>query len=295
MKEKTNDKTDEEITEKIEENDSQEIEKNQEDNITNEKKENKSGNFSYLYFVAVLVFIEAILIGYSQYLNNNLNSMNIQTSVEVAEEKINYYEEGFNYLTIGNSITKHEINDVWFTESGMAATTPDKDYFHLVSTHLKDKYGKGNFKAHNFKRWEVTPESRTDLLHSLDEVLDRDLNLVTIQLGENFDDIENYKEKSIELINYVKVSCPKAQIIWVDNFFFKDKSDIDKEIVEECNIELADLSEIRNNEDYSTEYGTPVYDDLGLSHLITDYGVMTHPNDIAMKYIADKIIELIKE
>lgn len=52
---------------------------------------------------------------------------------------------GFNYLAIGNSITCHGITDFWWNEAGMAATTKEKDFVHLVAAGVKKVGGKQMF------------------------------------------------------------------------------------------------------------------------------------------------------
>ena len=52
--------------------------------------------------------------------------------------------EGFNYLAIGNSITCHGITDFWWNEAGMAATTKEKDFVHLVAAGVKNIGGGKN-------------------------------------------------------------------------------------------------------------------------------------------------------
>lgn len=41
---------------------------------------------------------------------------------ELDKSSIEWDSENFNYLAIGNSITKHPINDYWWSECGMAAS-----------------------------------------------------------------------------------------------------------------------------------------------------------------------------
>lgn len=64
--------------------------------------------------------------------------------------RVNYSDTAFNYVAIGNSITKHVINDYWWNEIGMAATSQDKDYVHLISSYLEDLHGEVCMNAVNF-------------------------------------------------------------------------------------------------------------------------------------------------
>ena len=55
------------------------------------------------------------------------------------------------------------------------------------------------------------------------------LDLVTIQLGENVNDTVTYEEDYEELINYIHKHAPHAQIIVIDDFWSgDDKSTLKK-------------------------------------------------------------------
>ena len=58
-------------------------------------------------------------------------------------------------------------------------------------------------------------------------------------------------------------------------------------------LEFADLSAIKGNVEYQCGLGTIVYDNQGNQHIVQHEGVAGHPGDKGMKYIADRIIELI--
>lgn len=56
-------------------------------------------------------------------LNNNLEMANEtinRLKQQITEYDIQYIDNGFNYLAIGNSITKHKKCDYWWNEIGMA-------------------------------------------------------------------------------------------------------------------------------------------------------------------------------
>ncbi len=50
--------------------------------------------------------------------------------------KSNVSEDIFDYLAIGNSITLHGICDYWWGNYGMAASSIDNDYYHLVCNNI---------------------------------------------------------------------------------------------------------------------------------------------------------------
>ena len=203
--------------------------------------------------------------------------------------------DGFDYLAIGNSITKHGMCDYWWTESGMAATEEDKDYVHQVVLELNDKKGSINFFAYNFYAWEVQGTDRAETLQLLDSFLSPQLDLVTIQLGENASDTNTLEQDSEELIRYIAAVCPNAQIMVVGEFWEDSlKDEIKREACLNTEAVFIDLSAIWNNSEYQAGLGTTVYGSDGEEHIIDHEGVARHPNDKAMRYIAEQIIKEVK-
>lgn len=50
---------------------------------------------------------------------------------ESNKSSVNWNPDDYNYLAIGNSITIHQLNEYWWNECGMAATTAENDYAHI--------------------------------------------------------------------------------------------------------------------------------------------------------------------
>ena len=118
-----------------------------------------------------------------------------------------------HYLIIGNSITKHGINNDWPIERGMAATENDKDYVHVLEKLFKadgisdvkytiEPYGTTSIKA--AKEFAQT-NLKTVSGHSLD--------LIILQIGENIIDdapLSDYLEVVKEMIADLKKQVPRA-------------------------------------------------------------------------------------
>lgn len=204
--------------------------------------------------------------------------------------------KGFNYLAIGNSITKHGINEYWWNEVGMAASSKGNDYFHLVANWLNAKFGANSENkvtnvAYNGAYWEVQANDRSEILEYWDGYLSEKLNLVTIQLSENVSDLTTFETDFREMVKYVSTKCPKAQIIVIDDFWDDKKSELKKKAISGLKVDFVDLSEIRGKKEYQAGMGTTVYDADGGEHTIEHKGVAAHPGDKGMKYYAEKIIE----
>ena len=152
----------------------------------------------------------------------------------------------FKYLAIGNSITKHGICSYWWNNCGMSASLQANDYFHIVKRYIASKYKIGkDINAYNFNIWEVQSLDRDETLFFLDEFLDCEMCLVTIQLGENVIDVTTYEYDFISLVNYIKKRCPQCKVFIIGDFWYsKDRGEIKKNIAKECNAIYISLSDI---------------------------------------------------
>lgn len=90
---------------------------------------------------------------------------------------VDWNPDDYNYLAIGNSITIHPLNEYWWNECGMAASTAEKDYVHQVASALDAKY-----YAYNFATREMMEHDRGETLSLLDGLLSEELDLVTIPI-----------------------------------------------------------------------------------------------------------------
>lgn len=174
----------------------------------------------------------------------------------------------------------------------MAATSAENDYYHIVVDHLKDINNEVNDYAFNFSIWETLYTDRSETIEVLDHYLDRSLDLITIQLGENVSNLDTFESDFEYLINHISEVSPSAEVIVIGDFWESDNRDeIKKEVSEKCGVKYISLNEIKDKKEYECGIGTKVYGEDGEAHIVEHTGVAAHPNDKAMKYIADKIIE----
>lgn len=209
------------------------------------------------------------------------------------KEKAIYNEDNYNYLAIGNSITIHNTCEYWWGKYGMAASQKENDYYHLIVNELlKDR--KVTSYICGLSVWEELTHDRNQGLQFLDSYLDEQLDLITIQLSENMSDISTLTTDFIDLINYIKQKCPNTKIILIDDFWDNEKSNLKKKVAEESDVGFADLSLIRNKNEYMSEMGAEVIGDDGNVYIINHEGVAKHPNNLGMKYIAEQVLGLIR-
>ena len=211
------------------------------------------------------------------------------------EGKVSYNTEGINYLAIGNSITLHGICDYWWGRWGMAASSREKDYVHLVTSYLQSKNDKVFAMPINFSTWEVTGTDRAQTLQGLDKYLSDQLDLVTIQLSENASDLTTFEQDCKELFAYIKNGCSNAHIIVIDEFWdIGAKHTYKLNAANEMNLDFVSLAEIAGDEAYRSSIGAVVNGDDGNTHIVEHAGVAAHPGDLGMQYYASKIIEKIE-
>lgn len=239
-------------------------------------------------------------LGYKLYLHEKQQNSEIQkisNELSLLKRKNNQADivwngDEYNYLAIGNSITKHGLADYWWnSSSGMAASTADKDYVHLVGKYLESVNDKCHFEAYNFSIWETMSYDRAETYEVLDSYLSESLDLVTIQLGENVSETTTFENDFIELVNHIQISCPKAKILIIGDFWYaEDRTEVKKNVASEMNIVYVNLEEIIGYESYMCGLGTIVYGADGEAHTVEHDGVAGHPGDKGMEYIADRII-----
>lgn len=198
-----------------------------------------------------------------------------------------YRNDAYNYLAIGNSIT---VVSSW--GHGMSASSTDNDYYSIVCAWLAKNKGEVVSYRYNFATWEKV-EDRSKTLGLIDVLLDDKLNLVSIQLGENVNNIKHYDEDLKYLIEYIRERAPKAQIIIVGDFWSKNRNDIRRNVAESAGVSFADLSMVINNKSYEAKVGDTCILSDGKKITITSQQA-THPGDSGMKYISDKIISRIE-
>lgn len=130
-----------------------------------------------------------------------------------------------NLLFIGNSITKHGECSYWPGEWGMAASSPENDYVHLLVNKLRKSGQHVEYADINFFKWEIMDHDRDEVLPLLDDLLDKSYDYIIVQLGENISSVANLEGDFRSLLIYLQKSCLKKNILVCSSFFQKDDVD----------------------------------------------------------------------
>ena len=201
-------------------------------------------------------------------------------------------DDSFDYLAIGNSITKHGLADYWWGEWGMAASDADHDYYHRVVGMLKrNSMNTVNSAVVSGYTWEVQSHDRDEALETIDPYLTYGIDLVTVQLSENASDLSTFEADFSSLLRHIKDVCGNnCQVIVIDDFWSEEKHNLKKNVCEEFDILFVDLSDIRGVAEYQVGMGTAVSGEDGEEHIIEHSGVAGHPGDEGMRIIAERVL-----
>ena len=84
-------------------------------------------------------------------------------------------------------------------------------------------------------------------------------------------------------------------IIVIDDFWVSGSVSIQKKsVANKYNAAFIPLDPIKGKEEFMCGIGTNIFDSEGKKHIVEHEGVAKHPNDAAMKFIADSILQCVK-
>lgn len=206
--------------------------------------------------------------------------------------------EKFKILIIGNSLSYHGIaKEVgWNYISGMAASSIEKDYAHLLYNKIENKLQNRKIclRISQFAAFERDLASFDQ--KSIDSLIKYQPDLIIFQLGENVkvqsqDDEILFEEKYIELINSFKKNGNPQTICTTPFFPSLPKNKIVKKVALSTNSYLVDLSHLPLLE--SENYAKDEKNYLGDKSVWKVGGIGIHPGDIGMENIAKQIFIII--
>lgn len=225
--------------------------------------------------------METIISSQNEYFEERFNQ-----TTNYFEYQIDYRENGFNYLAIGNSLT---LIKSW--GHGICSTRNDNDYFNLLVIDLKNNNNDVVAYPINFSLWEQNVD-RKKTLKLLDVYLSKYLDLITIQLGENIRNTQGYHNDLKELIEYVRSKAPKAKIVLIGDWWSIDRNNIRKNVAKETGVLFVDTSRLINDIEYQSKEGT-VCEGVNGSRQVVSKIAETHPGDKGMMAIYQGILKVL--
>lgn len=195
---------------------------------------------------------------------------------------INRENKGLKILFVGNSITRHDVKESigWFGNYGMAASSEDKDYVHLLASKVSHKHPDAAFCVCQGAEWERSHQKNEENLEMFEAAKDFGADIIVFRLIENCPgqdlNAELFIEKFNELIDYLSEKNP-AKII-ITSSFWKHFGD-------------SLLEQIAKMRDCAFVYLGDLGEDESMMAIgkFEHSGVAAHPGDKGMQTIADRI------
>ena len=218
---------------------------------------------------------------------NQLDKNTVKAENQLKPSQYVHFERaensGLRVLFIGNSITLHgEKPDIgWNVCWGMAASSKEKDYVHLLEAKISERHPDAVFCICQMAGWECNYKTGEDLLSKeYQAAADFAADVIVLRLVENCPgkdyDEECFVEQYKKLLAFMNPSG-KANII-LSTSFWKHPFDAGlRRVAEEYQlplVELGDLGEL---------------DEMKAVGLFWHSGVAAHPGDLGMATIADRL------
>ncbi|PAZ04166.1 MAG: hypothetical protein CAK86_06175 [Opitutia bacterium AMD-G1] len=195
-------------------------------------------------------------------------------------------------LFVGNSITSHgpKADIDWHGNWGMAATSLDKDYVHVVTKALAAKQGiTPTIMVKNVADFERAHVGY-DIVGKFADAAAFKADLVILCIGENVAALKTpeaqakYQEQVTALLKTLK-SNPKAQIVVRSSFWANTAKDTAmRQACETVGGSFVDISALSKDEKNYARSERPY------KHA----GVANHPGDRGMAAIAEEIVKVVK-
>lgn len=182
---------------------------------------------------------------------------------------------------------------------GMAASDSKHDYFHYVEAFLKGKNPDVTVLRKGGSNWEgmTTSESRKQAVEGFLSELDGSEDLIIIQLSDNVNTEEKkatYPEDVYTMLSMFRSHCPKARILWIAAWYgWGENYTAIESACTKLGLDLVDIRDLSTLAENQSAIGNTYTKSDGTKETITNSGVASHPGDLGMKRIADRVIEVL--
>ena len=191
---------------------------------------------------------------------------------------------GLKILFVGNSITKHAVKPEigWERDCGMAASSIEKDYVHLIVDQIKKQYDEnvafGIAQVAEYERnlFTMKPEDKYELAAEFNA--DIIIMFFGANVSRDYDKMENpsktFEEAVVDMRNYLNKDG-HAKVFISEGFYDRPVLNAEKQTASK---KLGDI--------YISLGDIPSREDT--------HGQYNHPGDVGMQAIADKFWEYIE-
>ena len=219
-------------------------------------------------------------------IEKNTVSAKGQLKDDICVSFLNRDGAGRRFLLVGNSITHHGIKPEigWNRECGMAATSVDKDYVHLLYVSISKKEPDAVFCLCQVSGWERTYMTGQPDLGLYQAAVDFEADVIVMRCVENCPwvdyDAKIFETEYCKFIDKLNKSG-KASVILTSGFWKHPCDSIIEKIAKDRNYPYIYLGDLGQN------------DKMKAIGLFEHTGVANHPGDEGMKEIAKRIEEKI--
>ena len=204
------------------------------------------------------------------------------------QNTFDYYEfdkgEGIKVLYVGNSITKHAPKPEmgWTNDCGMAASSIEKDYVHLVQAKIKEIHPDAAFsilQVANYEREFYTREPENYYMGAKEFKPDVIIMFFGANVNKEYDTTENPPKtfgQAYENLRNFLVDGRDVFVMHSQGFYIRPVLDAEKEVV-------------------AKKYNDPFVNLEDMRVLEETHGKFNHPSDYGMQVIADRFWAEIEE
>ncbi len=195
--------------------------------------------------------------------------------------------KGKRIMFMGNSITLHGVNENigWHGKWGMAASSEDKDYVHLLIKKFCDVDPDSAFCICQVSQWERDYRNGGDFHALYNTARQFCADTIICRFVENcpMDGFKEstFKKEYMSLIDYIN-SKGNAEIIITTSFWTHPADETIMEVAEERGYPCVLLGDLGS------------MDEMKAIGKFNHEGVANHPGDLGMKTIAKRIWEEVK-
>lgn len=223
-----------------------------------------------VYIVSVLRFLKLLTFGFV--MSSNISLL---------------YAQAPKIVFIGNSITNHGPSESigWFGNWGMAASSAEKDYLHLVSKGLGTtnyQMGDGIYLEQQYTNLDISRFNGNR---------DFQPDIIIIRVGENASvsasTRSSFKESVKKVVNHIRGTRSNVKVIIATTFWRESQYVNQNTALREASTELGaktvELSDLQDK------------NGMTAAGLFQNEGVASHPSDLGMSTIATRILASISD
>lgn len=193
--------------------------------------------------------------------------------------------KGIRVMFVGNSITLHGILPEigWYNECGMAASSAENDYVHILETGIRKTDPEAAFCICQVASWEGNYKDGSEMLSLYDEARRFCADIIILRFIENIKareyDTDIFLSQLDALVAHLD-GTRKARLVITTGFW---RHPGDKDIIayaKEKDIPFVELGDLGED------------DRMKAIGLFEHGGVANHPGDEGMRAIAERITEV---